>query len=331
MTRQFTTGIETGDLLDFDSVAAQATAVTSPHTGNYSMRIYNGGIAMYKYLTGTHDEVFIRAWMKVDSWVTGRNFIGVELADSTWVRLQIDGSNKFRISRFGTIIATGTLSFTPYQNKWVMLELHLLIADGTGVAQLKVDGNLDIDFSGDTKPSTSTTVERAEFWGYGASTTTYWDDIAINDTDGSADNTWPGDGRVIAIKPDAAGDNIDFTPSAGANYQNVDDVPPDGDTTYNESGSDDDYDLLNLEACGLSGVTILGIDVKLTVRKTVANGDHMRAKIKTSGTEYNGSDQDLATSYTRLVESWRENPYTSSAWVAAELDALQAGYENRAA
>src|SRR6185437_13665423 len=49
--------------------------------------------------------------------------------------------------------------------------------------------------------------------------------------------TQAGDLRVECVMPNGPGAHTQFTPSAGANWQNVDEVPPDDDTTHNDSST----------------------------------------------------------------------------------------------
>lgn len=326
MARLFTTGIETGDLLDFDTVLNATAQTTMPHTGTYSMRAAAGQYGKILISPSPTDEVYVRCWAYLGAATSEP--IRISTSDSyVNVRATANLPSALKLHVGGTLVATSSIT-TP-ANTWLMLEMYAKIANSGGVLTLKIDGAQVATFTGDTLSATSTVIESVTF--YGAATVyTYFDDIAINDTSGAADNSWAGDGRVIAIKPNAAGDNTDFTPSAGNNYENVDEVPPDDDTTYNESSTDGHYDLFNLGACGLSNVDITGVDVKVTARKTVANGDQMRAKIKTGGSEFDGDDQDILTTYTRFVHTWRTNPDTAAAWTTGNLDALQAGYENRA-
>jgi hypothetical protein len=325
MARLFTTGFECGDLLDFGSVYLLTASGEQVHTGNYAAR---GGADQYarKYISPSpNNEVYIRYWWRAGN-SGDKTLLQVGTSDSN-VEIYGGAGYVFKLRRGATIVATGTL--VPTGNTWYMLELYAKLDDAAGVLTLKVDGVEDATFSGDTLPGASAAITNVQI--YTGEGLAYVDDIAINDASGAADNSWPGDGRVIGIKPNGAGDNTDFTPSAGANYENVDDVPHDSDTTYNHSGTDGHYDLFNLEACGLSDVDILGVNVKGTMRKEVANGDKARLKVKAGATEYDGDDKDILTSYTRINQEWRTNPNTAAAWQTAEIDALQAGYENRAA
>jgi hypothetical protein len=328
MARLFTTGMECGDVLDFDggrSAAAHSTTVAK--TGTYSVRVGNG-YARRLVSPSPNNEIYMRAWTHIVAVGTGNPILAAYLSDGNSVQLYWnDVSKKLELRRHTTMVAdlVGGTRF----NEWRMYELYAKIAEAPdGILTLRIDGVQALTFTGDTQAGSVSEIIYVSFGG--SANYTYFDDVAVNDTSGAADNSWCGDGRVIAIKPNAAGDVDDFTPSAGDNYECVDEVPY-NTTDYNESATDGHLDLFNLEACGLSGVDILGVDVKWMALKTVANGDQQRAVIKTGGTEYDGSDQGFDTTYTRLIETWRTNPDTAVAWTTADLDALQAGYENRAA
>ena len=71
------------------------------------------------------------------------------------------------------------------------------------------------------------------------------DDIAINDTTGNINNSWCGNGSIIGIVPTANGSKSMFTPGIDGtkNFENVDELTPDGDVTYNSSYALNDVDL----------------------------------------------------------------------------------------
>jgi hypothetical protein len=163
----------------------------------------------------------------------------------------------------------------------------------------------------------------------GVSTINYYDDLAINDTSGGADDSWCGDGRIIALTPNANGDLSQLTGSDGNstdNYLLVDDVPSNGDTDYVEGSTVDQKDLYNLTACGLTGVIIKRVWAASRSRDTVAAGGLISLVVKTNSTEYAGTDRALATSYAEVLgDIHTVNPNTSGAWSTSDLDALQVG------
>jgi hypothetical protein len=158
----------------------------------------------------------------------------------------------------------------------------------------------------------------------------FHDDLAMNDTTGGADNSWCGDGRIIAIKPNAAGNYTQWTPSAGSNWQNVDEVPSNSDTDYNSESLASDKDSYNLEACGLTSVTIKRVWIEMRAKNTVADGSQARMFLRAGGTDYNDSvgARALTASYVRYVSGeWTTDPSDAAAWTTTDLDALEVGVE----
>jgi len=225
----------------------------------------------------------------------------------------------------GTLVDTGAIALTA--GTMYLIEGHVKIDDAAGAIDVKIDGIADASFAGDTKPGAATYADG--LWWSGASTQTFQlDDLALNDTTGGVDNSWCGDGRVILLIPNAAGDVTGLTPSAGNNFECVDDIPHDTDTTYVEDSVVDDYDLYNLAASGLVDKTILRVWAESRARDTVAAGGLMQLGLKTVATEYWSSDLTLLTTYDDYRGTVHTaNPNTLAAWTIAQLDALQVGFK----
>ena len=159
----------------------------------------------------------------------------------------------------------------------------------------------------------------------------FLDDLALNDTTGGSDNSWCGDGYVECLIPDGNGDRSDLTGSDGNkvdNYLQVDEVPSDGDATYNESGTAGEYDLYALAAFDGTNKTIRRVYVEARARSTGAVGDQCKLVVKTGGIVYKSSALSLGSNYERQVGTdYTLNPNSGIAWTDADLDALQAGLE----
>jgi len=309
MARLLTTGAEAGDKLDWSAYHGSQAHVsgTVAHTGTYSYYI-NGSDGYYRLLVANKTELWIRSWVQMGDISNSPVIFDFGVGSSrVRVRINADGSISL-LSGDTTVLNTFNAVILP--NIWYMFEVYLYPHDTTGVFQVKVDGVVKNNYSGDTVPGTGAAITYVDFRGINW-TNTYHDDIAVNDNSGGVDDSWCGDGRVIALKPNAAGDVTGFTPSAGANYDCVNEVPP-NDSDYVEDNVDGTYDIYNLEASGLTGVTIARVSVEVTALKTVAEDTKQRPVIKTDGTKYDGDDKDLLTSYTRYKHVWRFNPYTSA-------------------
>ncbi len=336
VARIFTEGFEIGDLLCFDLLTGEGGGsidTAQKRTGSYSMMVNFGtgytwrSAYAIKYIDAI-DECYIRFGLRRN---TANQYcrprIYVFSGDTNKLGVEINSSNYIEAKVGGSLVATGTTSVAA--STWHLVEIHFKLDSTSGQIQVKINNTLDIDYSGDTG---SGTFDKVYFGGYGvkkAGGSCWYDDIGINDTSEGVDDSWCGDGRIIAIKPNANGDQSDLVNEGGDsvdNYQSVDDIPKDDDTTYVESDIADDYDLYNLEACGLSAdeYEILRVVVKSRV-KGLAASEQIRLMIKTDGTEYEGDTESLGNSYAEYLIEYNENPYSSVPWTPTKVDALQIG------
>jgi hypothetical protein len=254
---------------------------------------------------------------RVFQWYKGANLLGSLRIDQTSHKLKLYVSN--------TLVATGTIEILA--GSFYSFEIHVKIDNTNGVLETRIDGVPDVSYSGDTQPGSDTTIDRLYYADGGGATTIYLDDLAMNDTTGSVDNSWCGDGHIVRLKPNMAGDVTMLTPSSGSdNWDMVDEVPHDADASYVESSGSGDYDLYNLTASGLSNVAILRTWVEARARDLVAEGANLAFVLKTEGSEFTGSNHALLTSYGRIVgDERRKNPQTDADWTVGELDAAQVG------
>jgi len=129
-------------------------------------------------------------------------------------------------------------------------------------------------------------------------------------------------------RPGGAGDeaNLDVF-GATNNWEAVDEVTSDDDTTYVYTTDKDVYttDLHNLDDVSLSGA-INSVTVYIRSRSVdTPTQAGAYTWIKTNGVSYSGSEITLTTSYADYSTVYADNPQTGSAWTWAEIDALQAG------
>lgn len=323
MTRVFTEGFELGDGLFF-TVGGSAGSTTGVRSGVYA----HTGYAPYKDITAL-SEFYYRTSMYLGNSNETVQRIKWQNAATVLGHIRTEGNRITAYTSTGTLIGTGTIPIFPATI--YLIEIYVKIADSGGRIVVKVDGIVDIDFTGDTKPGTATTVNRLQFGSNTGGNVWYMDDLALNDTAGGVDNSWCGEGHVIATTPNDNGDVSQLVGSDGnsvSNYLLVDEAPSDSDTTYVESSTSGQYDLYNLSACGLSNVEIKRVWVEARARDTVAAGGNINLGLKSTN-EYWSANLALLTTYTLLLMGTIHtvNPYTSAAWTPGELDALQAGFK----
>jgi hypothetical protein len=224
-------------------------------------------------------------------------------------------------------------------NTWYLIEVHFIINDAGGV-EIKIDGIIqpELTYSGDTKPGAQPGVNQVGFYVscHTANNTDYYaDDVAVNDTNGSIDNSWCGDGHILAIVPNGTITN-QLVGSDGDSVNNhllVDDLPSNSDTDYVQGNVVNQEDLYDFAATGLASTcTINRVWTESRSKNTIANGRKIALVTKASGgSEVVGSDVVLAPTYTIrcLGTEQTQNPVGPANWTVADIDALQAGVRTR--
>ncbi len=330
MTRVFTEGAEFQDLLFWTGKNGSPIISTSvKRSGTASYRVATGGNEYYYKDITPITEGYWRIGWRFDNYSFGDVVFKWYYAANLLGQLKINAtSHKMELYVSSTLVNTGSIELV--SQTFYLLEIHIKIANSGGAIEFKIDGVADASFSGDTQPGSDTTISRLQYGDAGGSNLFYFDDLAMNNTNGSVDNSWCNDGHVILMIPDSNGDVSQLLGSDGNstdNYLLVDDVPPNGDTDFVESSTLNEYDLYNLAASGLTGTTIRRAWAEARAKDTVAEGGLIALVLKTLSTEYDGTtDFSLLTSYTRVVGTDHPtNPNTGSAWTVAQLDALQVG------
>lgn len=205
---------------------------------------------------------------------------------------------------------------------WVHVAVKCVISD-TGSITIKIDDNLVVDaLSGDFFSSGALT--HVVFHTASGSGDCRFDDIVIQDQDGAFLGSKM---HCVGAFPTAAGDSTALTPSAGSNWENVDEADPDDDTTYNSSATAGHRDLYNITDLPTYNGNVLGVDVWGRMRKDNGGTEQAKLAIKTNSTVYYGSDESLTNSYAPYRKQYLVNPNTGVAFTQAEINALQVGVE----
>lgn len=252
------------------------------------------------------------------------------------VILAVRGNTGFRFTRGdGTVLAD--IQNVIFPNRWSYIEIRVVISNTVGQVELKINNVQKIlAMSLDTRNGgTSDEVDQIEFRGPGGDNVDNtdqqhtFDDVYVCDDAGSVNNTFLGPLKVTGQLPDSVGDDADFTPSAGANWQNVDENPSDNDTTHNESST-----VTNLDLHGMTNQTVIdsgvvGLQVNVEARVTDATTFDVVPTVKSGTTEGAGSAQTVSdqVNFTVFRDVFEQNPDTAAAWTVGELDTMQNGYE----
>lgn len=232
--------------------------------------------------------------------------------------------------RSGTATNLGTASFTPLLNTWCYLEVKATISDAAGVFVVRANGATVLNLSAVDTKQTANAFASIVYFGPNVSVTSGinldYDDLYVLDGSGSVNNDFLGDCKVEAIYPTGAGATTAWTPSAGANWDAVNEAPPTGDTDYVSSataGQTDTYAYGDLSVA-TSG-TVKAVQATALARKDDAGSRSLALVARPGSTDRVGATQAVADTYAAYAQVWDVNPDTSAAWTVAQVNASSFG------
>lgn len=214
------------------------------------------------------------------------------------------------------IVATGTTVWA--NNDAHHIQLRVKIHDTTGVIQVLVDGVLELDFVGDTKPGADTTIDGFRMNIGDAK----YASMIVNDTSGTKNKGFPGTRRMRGRKPDEDGFYNEFDRSPASPTTAFDKLDESGAPNITDFVSTD----VNLEAQSLrfpshgliraevKAVTYLYHMQKITSGAVV----HGTRKISTASNIFDAAATQLSTSFRTEEFRYDENPHTALPWTLDE-------------
>jgi len=230
------------------------------------------------------------------------------------------------------LVASSSPGAFPCPGCWHYLEAKITIGGAAGAAEVRVNTAEVINASGlNTQVSGAAQVTQFQIYGDNVAIydSYYYDDLYVLDTAGATCNDFLGDIRVYLLMPEGAGAHADWTPLVGANWQEVDDNPPDDDTTYNASNTVTDRDSFEMEDMpgGWTG-TIHAVGVAVNSRRDDAVAHELEPSVRSGGTDYDGAAELIDDDYSFYnLCAWEVDPDTAAAWILAGVNAMECGYE----
>jgi len=322
MARVFIDGFEAGDLKLWNLVVgAYLSSGVAGMDGTYCLNCDGfGDYYAHKYLAAA-PEYYLAFRYRGSSAQYASSMCYFFNGTTQLARLRRNPSSGFleirRGTSYGTLLATGAIAVnvgTP-----VLIEVHYKPHNTEGIFQVKVGGILDIDFTGDTTDG-ATAIDAIRLGGDGGYYSSCWFDNVVIDN-----AAWPGNTRIQAIKPTGAGNSTQWTPSAGANYQCVDEVPP----SESDFVSTNTIGQLDLYAAGDLAGTIGSVKCVQLQALAKAEGSpsphNLQLAVRTNGADYFSGDKAVPSSSTQLSNLWEANPATAAPWQEAEVNAMEIG------
>lgn len=244
-------------------------------------------------------------------------------------QMNLDGT--ISVCRGSTVVATSASA--TLANSLHDIETKHVIADAGGILECRVDGVVWVTFAGDSKQTANATANGLQLGGASSNNgqPIDFDDLYICDgvdqsvaEPGSpANNSYLGDVKCAWSTATGAGTTTGLTPSAGNNWQCVDEVPP-NTTDYVSGAVVDVYDTYALTDLAVAG-NIYAIILELYAVKTDAGAANVAHVYRSGGTDYTGTDIALSTSWARYMRVRGANEKTAAAFTKADVDALEMG------
>lgn len=247
----------------------------------------------------------------------GTTHCGLGVADTTGLLFAWRGTT-------GTVL--GTASAAVPVGSWCYIECKVTIGDSpNGAFAIRLNGVTVLNLTGqDTRNAGNASANgvRISLSNTGIS---YVDDIYICDAIGTTNNDFLGDCKVEQVLPTGAGASTLWTPSAGSNYQCVDDVPPNGDTDYVSSATAGQTDTYAFGDLGVASGTVKAVQATVNARKDDAGSRSLAVVARPGSTDRVGATQAVGDSYAGYTEIWNTNPDTAAAWSVPEVNASSFG------
>jgi hypothetical protein len=290
--------------------------------GNGQFRFYWSGVA--------DEEIIVGCAFRSSN--TGSNPIGLGIYASDGnnsVYWQWKGNTKV-VEFYRTWGVSSSLVATSpavARNQWHYVEMRCKSHNTVGRLVGWVNGKKIVDYTGDTYYG-STTLNNIRF-----RTSNYTqidlDDLYILRYN---DATEPDDVlrscRVDQVVVNAAGNYTQLTPSAGNNYECVDDDPFDT-ADYVEGDTDGEKDSYNLPdvPTSLNDSEIYAVQATPMAARTEAFGNlDITPFLRKSSTDYEKSAEEIdSTTYRKYRGIWNQDPSDSSAWTKSKINACEAG------
>ena len=315
-------------LIDLRLTGLWAQSSTYARTGTYSYRVAGGGnFSGAAVLTFAEKaEIFFQLAIRVATvsdtehaffgWRNGSTFLGT---------IAKDGINGLKVYLGNKTTEIGSIPVGLPSTDFMVIEGRVVLDDTSGIVQIRVHGVLVVDYAGDTMPGAEATLDNIIMCGHVTTSNwyTYFDDIIVCDALGAAFNSWPMGIKCHKVDaPAANGNYAQWTPSAGDNYQCIDESPPSmDDYVEGAAGQKDSYVFGNAPA-GLSGIA--GVVTRFWGQ---GNGNIKRL-CRYDGADYLSNAFAVPGTFNKVDDVMAEKP-GGGGWDEATFNACEFGMEHQ--
>lgn len=333
MARIDQTGFEfnstTANIQGGDIFTGATIGTTHVRTGSRAMRISSLSSAtpqgyLKKWLTATAaGPYFLRIGIYVVTLPSGSStimqFNGASGSLGTTVRLSItlESNGTLKLFSAGTLIGSASSAINDSSYHIVELKHDGNPASGSRVTEGRLDGAIF---------ATSSTTSQGNPLAYSVggnlaaefiATGEWWiDDIALNDSTGSFQTSYPGISNVVQAPVNGAGDTNGFLVQVGGtagsanNYTRVNENPPDDATSYNASAVLNAEDLFTIDTSSVPSTATINA-VAVGVRQADITSSDATTGIKLEMMKASGGTKAQSGNIVAGTTTWNTNGQSS--------------------
>jgi hypothetical protein len=356
MARIFSYGAELGDAAKEGLTIAGGVTVQSvtKRSGSYAFKhdvipATNADITFFYASANQTNKIFFRAYINFSNFQGAQRDFVYSRDSSSAFGLVLKISSTGQLGLFNNSTQIGSWSSALNTGQWYRVEwmVDCTPANGSRSLELKIDGTSIASAIGNQTLPSNYKVDIGADGGGSGNWTFYTDDIAANDSTGSFQNSYPGQGNIIFLRPNSAGDINTFgtqtggTAGAANNFTRVDEVTPDDATTFNGSNTTNQEDLYRCDSSGLNINDVINVvNIGWRYRRS-ASGTGPTVKVEVM--KISGGTKAQSSGIIPNSTTWKTNanaspwfypitqyldPDNSVAWNQNTLDTMQIGVLN---
>lgn len=211
---------------------------------------------------------------------------------------------------------------------WQYIEIKFT-CDGTDSIIVRIDGVEVINQGGIDLQNVAGGVQIFRLGSYnnqaGNPMATYLDDFVIIETSGAAPNDFLGDVKVVGLLPTADGTYTTMTTTEPTHHDAVNVLGTNYAVDYIEGDAIGEHD--SFMCTPDTYLDIHAVEVLAFARDPQAGTNEFKCLLRIDGTDYLGGALTVNDTCDRRSHVWTINPDTAVAFVAADIAALEFGYE----
>jgi hypothetical protein len=248
----------------------------------------------------------------------------------------LNTDNTLSLVRSTTTAVTGGKSTnTIVANTWYYIEMKCTIASSIGANtwQLNVNGTNWVNVttgqnSQQTGNATANLVVLGEV-GFSNTSVPFFDYCDFYCDGGGAVNggAFWGDTKIECHWPIATGTYTAWTPVNGLGVGCINDETPSGDINYLSDNTTNDKSTFLFQPLGSTPASIMCVQTVYDIRKNDSGTRQVADYCRSNGTDAVGTTVNPGNSYVMYTNVLNQDPHTSAAWTASNLNAAEFGVE----